>query len=121
MDGDPRAEIVRIEGRIEALVETIERCRKLVLISKVAIAGGGIVIIAALLGAVRADPALMIAALAGVIGGIVLIGSNASTADEASTELAAAEAERAELIGRIDLQLVPGNDAAGPARNRIMR
>jgi hypothetical protein len=76
--------------------------------------------VAVLLGAIRSDPAVMIAALAAVIGGIVLLGSNGSTAEEASADLAAAEAERAELIGAIDLRLVPGHDAARPTNGRIM-
>jgi hypothetical protein len=117
---DPRREIVRIEARIEQLAETIERCRKLMLISKLAIAAGGVAIVATWLGAIRSDPAVMIAGLAAAIGGIVLLGSNGSTAEETSAELAAAEAERAELIGRIDLRLVPGNDVSRATNGGIM-
>ena len=44
-----------------------------------------------------------------VIGGIVLLGSNRSTLEQSATALKAAEAQRAELIGRIDLRVV-GDD-----------
>jgi len=32
-DGDPRAQILRLEADIEELTEVIERCRKIILIS----------------------------------------------------------------------------------------
>jgi hypothetical protein len=111
-EGDLRREIVRLEARIEALAETIERCRKLILIAKAAVAVGGLLIMAVLLGVTRFDPALMIAAMAAVIGGFVLVGSNGSTAQEATAALRAAEAERAELIGKIELHVV-GEGAGG--------
>jgi hypothetical protein len=52
------------------------------------------------------DPLAFSAAVAAVLGGIVLSGSNHSTAREAETQLAEAEMARAALIGRIDLQVV---------------
>ena len=49
-----------------------------------------------------------IAAIAALIGGIVLFGSNNSTLQQARAALRAAEAERAMLIGRIELRVVDG-------------
>ncbi len=46
------------------------------------------------------------AAVAALLGGIVVWGSNCSTAKEAAKELAAAEANRAALIEKIDLRVV---------------
>ena len=111
-EDDPRREIERLEARIEQLAQTIERCRKLMLIARAAMCVGGVVLVAALLGAIGSDPAVMIAAAAAVLGGIVLSGSNRSTAEEARTNLAAAEAERTALIGRIELRLVGANGAS---------
>jgi len=51
-----------------------------------------------LLGAMRADPAVMAGAASALLGGIVVWGSNNSTAQEARKEMAAAEAKRAPLI-----------------------
>jgi ABC-type polysaccharide/polyol phosphate export permease len=69
-------------------------------------AGGGIVLVALLFGALRFDPAEMMAAIAALLGGIVVWGSNGSTAKEAANEMAKAEADRAALIGLLDLHVI---------------
>jgi hypothetical protein len=106
-NGDPHDEIVRLEAHIEELAAKIESCRKFILASRIAMAGGGVVLAAILLGAVGFDPATMAAAVAALLGGIVVWGSNRSTAKEAAKELAAAEADRAALIEMIDLRVIP--------------
>ena len=55
-DGDPRTEILRLEAKIEELTELIERCRKIILISKIAVAIGGIWLLALAIGLMRFDP-----------------------------------------------------------------
>ena len=40
-DGDPQDEIARLEAQIEALAETVESCRKIILAAKIAIVGLG--------------------------------------------------------------------------------
>jgi hypothetical protein len=62
---------------------------------------------AMLIGAIRADPAVMAGAAAALLGGIVVWGSNSSTAKEATTEMAVAEGRRAALIETIDLRAMP--------------
>jgi hypothetical protein len=106
-DGDPHDEIVRLETHIEELAAKIESCRKFALASRVSMAGGAIVLAAMLLGAIRFDPAAMAAAIAALLGGIVVWGSNGSTAKEAARELAADEADRAALIEGINFRVVP--------------
>ncbi len=108
--GDPHDEIVRLEARIEALADKIESCRKFILAARIAMAAGGVVLVAMLLGAIRFDPAAMTAAVAALLGGIVVCGSNTSTANEAVSELTAAEANRAALIGMIELRVVTGGE-----------
>ena len=103
---DPHGEIVRLEEHIEELAAKIESCRKFILASRIAVAGGGIVLASMLLGAIRFDPAAMAAAVAALLGGIVVWGSNGSTAKEAAKELATAEADRAALIEKIDLRVI---------------
>jgi len=109
-DADPRDEIERLEARIEQLTATIENCRKFVLASRLAIALGGILLVALMLGAVGSDPLALTAAIVALLGGIVLLGSNSSTAKQASDQLAAAEAERADRIGSIELRIVDGRE-----------
>ena len=94
--GDPRDEIVRLEAQIDELAATIESCRKFILAARIAMWGGGIVLAAMLVGAIRLDPAAMAGASAALLGGIVVWGSNNSTAKEARKELAVAEARRAD-------------------------
>lgn len=105
-DGDPHDEIERLEAQIEALAARIENCRKFILAGRIAVAGGGLVLVALLFGAIRFDLAEMALAMAALLVGIVMWGSNDSTAKEAASELAAAEANRKALIGMIDLHVV---------------
>jgi hypothetical protein len=111
-DGGLPDQISRLEAQIDGLAEALERCRKIALASKVAIAAGGIGIAAMTLGAVRLDPMAMIAAMTAVIGGIVVFGSNDSTAKQTSARVTDAEALRAELIGTLELRIVEGGLAA---------
>ena len=60
------------QAHIEELTDIIEGCRKIILISKVAIAAGGILILATIIGAVGFDPTVLIGAIAAVIGGMVV-------------------------------------------------
>jgi len=105
-DAERRDEIVDLEARIQQLAQAIESCAKFILLSRVAIALGGILLLATMFGAIRFDPIVMIAAIAAVLGGIVLLGSNKSTSDQAAAALQAAELRRAELIGTIDLRVI---------------
>ena len=105
-DGDLHEQVLRIEAHIEELTDIIEGCRKIILFSKVAIAAGGILILATLIGAVGFDPTVLIGAIAAVIGGTVVFGSNRSTLKQITDEMKAAEARRSELINRMDLRVV---------------
>src|SRR5262249_1295966 len=98
-NGDLHEQILHIEAHLEELTDTIEGCRKIILISKAAIAAGVIGILAIIAGAVRFDPTVLIGAIAAVVGGMVIVGSNMSTLKQSVTEIKAAETRRAELIG----------------------
>lgn len=99
-------DIARIEQRIEDLQMAIDRCRKLSLAAKTAIGAGGFWIVLTLVGLVAFVPWLAIAALAAVIGGIVLLGSNSTTWTQTENALRASEALRTQLIDGMDLQVV---------------
>ena len=105
-DRDLREQIARLEAQIDALAETVESCRKIMLVAKVAIAGGVLLILAMVLGAVRSELAGLSGATAALLGGIVLLGSNRSTSDQALAKMRKAEAARAGLIDRLELRPV---------------
>ncbi len=88
---DSHDEIERLEARIEALAAKIENCHKFILAGRIATTAGGIVLASILLGAIRPDLTWMAAAMAAMLGGIVVWGSNGSTAKEAADQMAAAE------------------------------
>jgi hypothetical protein len=107
MDEDTTAtDIARLEEHIEALHESLARCRKIALAAKLLICAGAGILLFTLFGATPFFAAPVIAALAAVIGGIVLVGSNSSTRQQIAARLTASEAMRDEMIGRMDLQVV---------------
>jgi hypothetical protein len=101
-DGDLRDQIERIELDIEHLAKTLDGCRKAMLLSKVAIAAGGIWILAYFIGAIGFDPTTMIGAVAAIIGGVVVFGSNSTTSKQSMAAMKAAEIHRAKVIDMID-------------------
>ncbi|MCP3467546.1 hypothetical protein [Bradyrhizobium sp. CCGUVB23] len=104
-EDDPTDEISDIEARIEALAEIAERCRKFILASKIAIAGGAALLLVTILGLIGSSQ-VALGSIALVLGGIVSLGSNISTLRQTDDAIGAAEALRAELISRIDLRVV---------------
>src|SRR3979409_1038259 len=107
MDEDnPSDEISRIEARLEELAEVSERCRKIIRVSKVAIAGGVSLLLVMVLGLFGSNQVAAIGSIAVVLGGIVSVGSNVSTLRQTKAAMSAAEVLRSDLISRIDLRVV---------------
>src|SRR5262245_12026022 len=96
--GELREQILQIEAEIEELADRIERCRKIILIAKAAAIAGGVLILPIIIGVIRFDPTVMIGAIAAVIGGTVVFGSNTSTLQQTISAMEAAKAHRAELM-----------------------
>jgi hypothetical protein len=103
---NPIEEIARIEAQLEELAEVSERCRKIILFSKAAIAGGLAVPLFMMLGLFGSSPVAAIGSIAALLGGIVSLGSNASTLQQTVAAMSAADARRSDLISRIDLRVV---------------
>ena len=55
-EDDPAGEISRIEAQLEELAEVSDRCRKFILASKAAIAGGGALLLLMILGLFGSSP-----------------------------------------------------------------
>ena len=106
-DDEDTDKISQIEARIEALAEIAERCRKFILVSKIAIASGAVSLLATILGLFGGGGVgTLFGAIALVLGGIVSLGSNLSTLRETEADISDAEALRADLIGGFNLRLV---------------
>jgi hypothetical protein len=100
--------IARIEVQLEELAEVSERCRKIILVSKVAIAGGVALPLLMMLGLFGSYQVVAIGSIAAVLGGIVSLGSNVGTLQQTIAAISAAEALRSNLISKIDLRVVDG-------------
>ena len=105
-----RDRIARLEKQSDELTQSIEGCRKTMLASKGLVGAGAILLLAIVIGAIRLDPLALMAAIAALLGGLVLFGSNNSTSKQKNAALRAAESERADLTGKIDLTLVDERD-----------
>jgi hypothetical protein len=93
---NPAAEISRLEAQVERLGAVAESCRKVILAAKVAIAVGALVLFVTVAGLINVDQIVAFGAVAVILGGIVAAGSN----------MRAAEARRAELIGALPFSKV---------------
>ena len=108
-ENDEIDEISMIEARLEQLAEVAERCRKFILASKAAIAGGLALLLLMMLGLFGANQVLALGSIAMVLGGIVSLGSNVSTLQQTRAAISAAEALRSDLISELDLRVVGGH------------
>jgi len=99
-------DIARVEAHIQELGEAIERCRKFSLAAKFAIAAGVTWIGLSMASLVSYTPETTLTALAAIILGIVLLGSNRTTWKQTQAAMHASEAMRADMIGRMELRTV---------------
>jgi hypothetical protein len=98
-DGDAADEIARLEAQLDELADAMARCRKIGLISQIAIVAGSAWLLAVAIGVLGFDPIGLMAAISAVIGGTVMYGSNTTTSRQVDAAIKNAEAMREALIG----------------------
>lgn len=103
---DLAAQVSRLEDKLEELATAIERCRKVDLVAKAMLAAGAAVVVLIGFGMIRPEPIAIVGAIALLVGGTVVFGSNASTWTQATAEMKTAETLTSELINQADLTLV---------------
>ncbi len=101
-----REAIERLEDEIERLSVRRARCAKLSLAAKTAILLGALWLALTFVALAPFVPTLLFAALAAVIGGVVLLGYNATTWEQTDAALSAADAVRARLIEGMEMRVV---------------
>jgi hypothetical protein len=98
-------QIAEIEAEIVKLADAAERCRKVMLVGRLASASGGLLLAAVVAGLLPfARPFPFLIAIAAGLGGIALYGSTKTTRDQIVTEIKAREAARADMIGQLELR-----------------
>ncbi|SDR52725.1 hypothetical protein SAMN05444161_5335 [Rhizobiales bacterium GAS191] len=102
-NGELHDQIEELEARIESLAEIAEGCRKWILLSKAAMVLGGILLAARLTDFIWLSLPMTLLAIAAVLGGIVMGGSNFSTLRRAEGERRAAEKLRIQIIDEAHL------------------
>lgn len=105
-DEDASSRIAQLEAEIEQLAVTIESCRHIIQVSRLAIVSGVLWMAALATGVVSFGPLSLIAAIAAVLYGIVGYGSNLSTLRQSMENMKQAEAAREALIGEIDFETI---------------
>ncbi|MGE0566260.1 MAG: hypothetical protein AB7O50_17305 [Pseudolabrys sp.] len=100
------SEIARLEERIEELHQSLARCDKIALAARIAIGGGALWLLLALVTILPFSPTALFGALASALGGVVLLGSNKTTREELDSQLQAIEDRRRALIDAMRLRLV---------------
>ena len=105
-EDEPADEMALIEARLEYLAEVAERCRKIILASKLAIAAGAGWLLANIFGLIGFNENIAIAAMSVVLGGIVSWGSNVSTLRQTHEAIEDAERHRSDMIDRKHLRVV---------------
>ena len=112
-EDDPSDAISLIEARLEHLAGVAERCRKIILASKAAIATGCALLLVMTLGLLGGNQVVVIGSMAAVLIGIVSLGSNVSTLQQTTAAISAAEMQRSELIGSFELKVVSDSPNLG--------
>ena len=103
---DPHQQIADLEAEIDTLSDAAERCRKSMIVAKVAVVAGILLFGASLLGVIRSDAIALVIGIAVTIAGIGFFGSSRASLDQLAEKIRVREARRTEMIDGMDLRAV---------------
>jgi hypothetical protein len=99
--------IALLEQEIETLNEAAERSRRIIILSRGAMALGAGWLVAGVLSILPLDATAIVFSSAALIGGIVFSGSSGSSLEETKNQIRKAEETRSALIDQIDPEEIP--------------
>jgi hypothetical protein len=103
---DLHQQIADLEADIDALSDAAERCRKSMIVARLAVIAGVLLVGASLSGFVRTDALVLVIGIATTLAGIGLLGSSRGSLEHITGKIRASEARRDELIDGMNLQTV---------------
>jgi hypothetical protein len=103
---DLHQQIADLEADIDALSDAAERCRKSMIVARLAVIAGVLLVGASLSGFVRTDALILVIGIAATLAGIGLLGSSRGSLEHITGKIRASEARRDELIDGMNLQTV---------------
>ena len=95
--------IAELEAEIDGMFNAAETCEQIMKVAKMAVAVGALLLVMIVAGVLRLGPVPFVVAIAAVVGGIALFGSNKRTRDDIMAGIRAREAQRAEMIDELAL------------------
>ena len=98
---DTDATFEALDEEIADLLDERASCRRSIFVSRVAVIGGGLILVLSFWVRALSAPTLLIAALTAMIGGTVWAGASKSSGEEIDARLAETEARKAALIDRV--------------------
>ena len=103
---DIHRQIADLEADIDALSDAAERCRKSMIVARLAIIAGVLLVGASLSGFVRSDALVLVIGIAATLAGIGFLGSGRGSLEHITGKIRASEVRRDELIDGMNLQTV---------------
>jgi hypothetical protein len=105
-DDERRAQLAEIEGRIEHLRDVIESCRKGMLASRAGIIAGSFLFLINLMGIIAPSLLLALLSFTAIIAGIVWLGANKTSREQALASLHLAQSEWRAATDQIEMSTV---------------
>jgi predicted benzoate:H+ symporter BenE len=103
---DLHQQIADLEADIDALSDAAERCRKSMIVARLAVIAGVLLVGASLSGFVRTDALILVIGIAATLAGIGLLGSSRGSLEHIIDKIRTSEARRDELIDGMNLRTV---------------